>query len=130
MNDEPTTFRILTIDQLSAQQRMRRICELLSKAVVRDCASRITVANTRVTVSREVRSLGRDASDRDRVLNYIALVGEARTTVIRETLGLSRVQLHRAIQPLVASGRVVASGQSRATAYRLSEREAAKAALN
>jgi hypothetical protein len=115
---------------LSGDARMARICELLSKAVVRDWASRIVVEEPRTGSPTESLSFAGTTADARRILSYLALVGEADSASIRETLGLSKMRVYRAVSPLVAAGRLIAKGQSRQTCYSLSAAEAAKAGRN
>ena len=128
-NEVASTF-IPASDGLSEGQRWNRICELLSKAVVRDWASRIVVERAASGAPAEPRVPVAAASDGARILSYLSLVGEASSAQIRETLGLSKMQVYRAVHPLVMSGRVMAKGHSRMTSYALSPAEAGKAALN
>lgn len=114
----------------SEEARLARICELLSKAVVRDWASRIVVEEPRTGSPAAPLPSAGTTSDARRILDYLALVGEADAASIRETLGLSKMRVYRAISPLVAAGRVVAKGLSRQTCYSLSAAEAAKFARN
>jgi hypothetical protein len=57
-------------------------------------------------------------------------VGGANAALIRETLGLSKMWVYRALQPLLMSGRVAASGRSRMTSYALTRAEVRKIVLN
>lgn len=115
---------------LSEEQRLNRICELLSKAVLRDWASRIVDERGVGRAPEETQFPMSEASDRTRILSYLSLVGEASSALIRETLGLSKMRVYRAIHPLVLSGRVTANGQSRRRTYALSQAEASKVTLN
>lgn len=118
---------ILAADALSPEARTRRICELLAKAVLNDW-SRQVVAAPRAPM----RSLSpADGSiNSQRILTYLGLVGSATSTTIQQTLGLSKMQVYRAIRPLVTTGRLTFTGQSRRTAYSLSPSEVRKAELN
>ena len=108
--------------------RVKRICELLSKAVVRDLASRVVVTDQPQPTTKEMT--GQSAPHSTRLLSYLQLVGEASPAVMRETLGLSQMQVYRALQPLLRSGRVEARGLSRDVVYVVTRSEADKAALN
>lgn len=119
-----------TPDGLSEGQRLNRICELLSKAVVRDWANRIVVERGTSGASEEPRVPIVEAPDGARILSYLSLVGEAGAPLIRETLGLSKMRTYRAVHSLVTSGRVIAKGHSRMTTYVLSGAEASKVTLN
>lgn len=127
MRNEVARSFIPASDGLSEGQRLNRICELLSKAVVRDWANRIVVGRC---VSEEPRVPMAEASDGARILSYLSLVGEAGAPLIRETLGLSKMRVYRAIHPLVRCGRVAVKGHNRMTTYALSQIEASKVGLN
>lgn len=104
---------------VSEEQRLSRICELLSKLVVADWADRVAAENAPSKTS-PVRPPSADRSDRQRVVDYLVLVGgQATPTTIRATLGLPRMRLYRAVQPMLASGRLVATGHTNTLSYRL-----------
>lgn len=130
MSDEPTDLLVRPPDGLSAEQRMNRICELLSKAVVRDWAGRIVVERAAARADPAGPEFVLASSDRERILNYLALVGAAGSPQIRVALGLSKMRVYRAIRILITDGRVATQGRSRMTAYGISPTESAKAALN
>ncbi len=130
---EPSRFSL--IDTLPEDQRIRRICELLSKAMVLDAASRIVSpaavaaeAIPRTTSPEQV--IAESGSDLGRIESYLALIGEASPAMIRETLGLPRMRIYRAAQRLLVAGKIVISGQTRTVTYRLSPEHAAKFSLN
>ena len=117
---------LLEPKQLSEPQRLRRIAELLCKAIVLTEASRAVQPEARPIDSDGpvVLPSFRDASSGDdRILNYLAFVGTASPAVIRSSLGLSRTSTHRALRRLSSAGNIVASGQTRGVAYRLSQGE-------
>jgi biotin operon repressor len=106
--------------------RLRRIAELLCKAIVLTEASQAVQAGscrTNSDVPVASPSLRDPSSGDDRILNYLAFVGTASPAVIRSSLGLSRTSTHRALRRLSSAGNVVASGQTRGVVYRLSEGE-------
>lgn len=122
-------------ETLTENQRLRRICELLSKAVVLDAASRIVspaVAATEAAprAASPEQLVAEAGSDITRIESYLALIGEASPAMIRETLGLPRMRIYRAAQRLLAAGSIVISGQTRTVTYRLSHARAAKFSLN
>lgn len=129
MNNELANAHVPPPGGLSEGQRLNRICELLSKAVVGDWASRIVGARDPRGAQVEPRPLS-ETSDEARILSYLALIGEAGAPLIRETLGLSKMRVYRAIQPLVRCGRVAVKGHNRMTTYALSQIEASKVGLN
>lgn len=127
--------RIPFPETLTEDQRLRRICELLSKAVVLDAASRVlspTVASIEATprASSPEQLVAEAGSDVTRIESYLALIGEASPAMIRETLGLPRMRIYRAAQRLLAAGRIVVSGQTRTVTYRLSSARVATFSLN
>ncbi|MBC7367470.1 MAG: hypothetical protein H7343_11785 [Undibacterium sp.] len=130
MRNEVARSFIPASDGLTEGQRLNRICELLSKAVVRDWASRIVVERGAGGAPEEPCAPMAEASDGARVLSYLSLVGEASSALIRETLGLSKMRVYRAVHSLIRSGRVTAKGRSRMTTYALSRTEASKVTLN
>lgn len=106
--------------------RLRRIAELLCKAIVLTEASQAVQPEARPTDSNgpvALPSFGDASSGDDRILNYIAFVGTASPAVIRSSLGLSRTSTHRALRRLSSAGDIVASGQTRGVVYRLSQGE-------
>lgn len=126
--------RISLLDPLPEDQRIRRICELLSKAMILDAASRIVSsaavaaeAIPRATSPEQV--IAESGSDLARIGSYLALIGEASPAMIRETLGLPRMRIYRAAQRLLAAGKIVISGQTRTVVYRLSSAQTAKFSL-
>ena len=117
---------LLEPKQLSEPQRLRRIAELLCKAIVLTEASRAVQPEARPIDSDGpvvLPSFRDESSGDDRILNYLAFVGTASPAVIRSSLGLSRTSTHRALRRLSSAGNIVASGQTRGVAYRLSQGE-------
>jgi uncharacterized membrane protein len=115
-------------DSLSDAQRLRRIAELLCKAIVLTEASRAVQPLPRPADSGEsvVPPSFLDAaapSEDDRISSYLAFVGGASPAVIRSTLGMSRTGTYRALHRLTAAGSIVASGQTRGLVYRLNQGE-------
>ena len=119
MRDEITSARIASTGGLSEEQRLSRICELLSKAVVADWTEQIVRGRT---TNRPVIEDGvprAEVTDRERILGYLALVGHATPSSIRATLGLPRMRLYRAVQPMLANGRLLANGRTSTITYSL-----------
>ena len=130
MSDENSSARIQTASGLTEEQRLRRICELLSKAVVADWTERIV--RDRVTdrpTAGEMASKS-ELTDRQRVLSYLELVGHATPSSIRATLGLPRMRLYRAVQPMLATGRLAANGHTRTITYSLVPENGGNPGLN
>ncbi len=130
MNPDPETSSRLVAPYLSEEQRMNRICDLLSKAVVSDWSSRLAETPGSGPDSPNPRDCPAESSDEERIVGYLSLVGAANASLIRETLGLSKMRVYRALQPLLMSGRVAASGRSRMTSYALTRAEVRKIVLN
>ena len=109
-------------------QRLRRIGELLCKAVVLAEADRaLQVSPEKVEPRDTTPSLtlphSRVAADDNRIVEYLGFVGTAAPAGIRGTLGLSRSGLHRALRRLAAAGCVVSTGNTRRVVYRLNRDE-------
>jgi hypothetical protein len=116
---------IAPTDALPDEQRIRRICELLSKAMILDVAGRIVspaaaAAEAIPKTTRPEQLVAETGSDVARIESYLALIGEASPAMIRETLGLPRMRIYRAAQRLLAAGTIMVSGQTRTVTYRLS----------
>jgi len=115
---------------LAPSERMRRIADLLTKAILLSESNR--------ALQREDRPGGpasRSApfeSDAERVLQYLRITGCGSPATIRHALGLSKATAYRALARLATDGHVVVRGQTRTLAYHLAEREppAEKLALN
>ena len=119
MRTEMTHARFTPAAGLSDEQRMNRICELLSKAVVADWTERIVREDATNRFSAEDQTPTAALTDRQRILGYLALVGHATPSSIRATLGLPRMRLYRAVQPMLANGRLVANGRTSTITYSL-----------
>lgn len=130
MSSDTRDSFVLVAPYLSDEQRMNRICQLLSKAVVSDWSSRLAETPRQPTESNLPRNRLGESSDEERIIGYLSLVGGANAALIRETLGLSKMRVYRALQPLLMSGRVAASGRSRMTSYALTCAEVRKIVLN
>jgi hypothetical protein len=128
-SDTPNSFSLLA-PHLSEEQRMNRICQLLSKAVVSDWSSRLAEIPRQPAGFNPVHERPGGSSDEERIIGYLSLVGAANAALIRETLGLSKMRVYRAMQPLLMGGRIAASGQSRMTTYALTRAEVKKIFLN
>ena len=119
MNEDLASAPLREITAPPDEQRLGRICELLSKLVVADWADRV-VTESPASSAPPARLPAADKSDRQRVMDYLALVGgQATPAMIRATLGLPRMRLYRAVQPMLASGRIVATGHTSTISYRL-----------
>jgi biotin operon repressor len=116
----------IEFDQIPRAQRMRRIAELLCKAIVLTEAGRPRTDDASRSVP-EVPAAPPVSGDGplgdDRIVNYLDFVGTASPAVIRTGLGLTRTSVHRALRRLSAAGVIVGSGQTRRVVYRLSQGE-------
>lgn len=116
----------IEFDQIPRPQRLRRIGELLCKAIVLTEAGRPRTHEASRSV-REVPAAPPVSADGllgdDRIVNYLDFVGAASPGVIRTGLGLTRTSVHRALRRLSAAGVIVGSGQTRRVVYRLSQGE-------
>ena len=130
MKNELTSARIPPFGGLSEEQRISRICELLSKAVVADWTERAVRRGATNSMSAEAEMPQAEVSDRQRILNYLALVGNATPSSIRETLGLPRMRLYRAVQPMLARGRLIKSGNTSTISYSLAQGKGMQLGLN
>lgn len=118
-----------SLSTLPPPQRLTRICDLLSTALVRDWASRATLA-TAFPPPTPRSPLAPGAPTEARIVAYLGLIPQAGMSDLRETLGLPKMQAYRATVALIAAGRVIATGRSHQTKYALSPAEAAKAERN
>jgi hypothetical protein len=66
-------------------------------------------------------SKDRLAGTEDRVIKYLARVGEASPAILRTVIQLPRTSAYRVLNGLVESGRIVSDGQTRALVYRLGD---------
>jgi hypothetical protein len=115
---------------LSEEQRLNRICELLSKAVMADWTERLVRENPINPATTETGAPNAESSDRQRILEYLALVGSATPSTIRATLDLPRMRLYRAVQPMLANGRLAASGRTSTITYSLAPGKGVDPGLN
>lgn len=113
--------------------RMTRICELLSKAMLLEqarCVVTNRLPSEGVGGDRNAGDATHDRSDDARLEAYVAMKGEATPAQIRATLEWSRKRTYLAVHHLQLAGRIVAVGQTRSLVYRLNPKLAAKAELN
>ncbi len=113
---------------MTERERMRRIAQLLCKAIWLLEAGRAIQPRTQDYVTRGLTDpnsiAGEAAINEDkRVLSYLQLAGQASPIAIRSALGLNRSSLYRALRRLSGDGRVAASGQTRTLVYSLNSRE-------
>lgn len=103
------------------QPRIRRICDLLAKAIVLDAACQAVSARTKGIrgggEGNEANRVG--ASDDARIEGYLRFVGAASPAAMREALGMSRMRVYRAVHRMLGLGKVVPFGRTRTQAYRL-----------
>ncbi len=120
--------RPYTGTNLSDSERLRRIAELLCKAILRTEAKSAVAgpAPEPFPGEKPERPAFMDSDDKaddKRVLQYLHFVGSASPATIRGTLGMSRSGTHRVLFHLTRAGRIVGCGQTRALVYRLNETE-------
>lgn len=98
--------------------RVEGIAVLLAKAIlIADAKRALASPETSGTLDKSGDSLD------ERILHFLRVSGRGSPAVIRQTLGLSKTTAYRAIVRLTATGAIVATGQTRALAYILAERE-------
>lgn len=113
---------------LSEAERLRRIAELLCKAIARTAAIGVVAAPVPVDSGEHspprpgFMTVDNDA-EAERVISYLRFVGSAAPAMIRGTLGLSRTGTHRVLIRLARAGKIIVSGKTRNIAYRLKELE-------
>lgn len=105
--------------------RRKRIAQLLLKAILQteteDAVRPAIAPDSESSIS--IAGAQPDASNAERVVQFLRVTGEASPVSIRSSLGLSRSGAFRILQSLAHSRRIVTHGQTRALVYRLNERE-------
>lgn len=119
---------------LTESERLHRVAEILCNAIIRSTVESGTNQRSveMVSVPPAAEKQGLLASeyrDQERVLRYLALVGEASPGGIRAAIGFSRSKTWRVLQRLTHTGRVVGTGQTRQVLYQLNAREPAVAKI-
>ncbi len=114
-----------TSDLKGEAQRIHRIAELLSKAVMLAEAKRMVqpvgVQECQPPGVQSGRRRARKWNDQ-RVLRYIQTAGQASPVAIRTALGLSRSAAYRSLTRLSVDGEVtIAGGQGSLLVYRLNQ---------
>lgn len=113
--------------EMTELSRRRRIAELLCKAILLAEADDAVAAAERAagvdvpTVPDEATNERNEESDR--VLQFLSVVRAASPATIRESLGISRSTVYRALQRLSREQQVIAEGQTRMLVYRLNQAE-------
>lgn len=113
--------------EMTEPSRRRRIAELLCKAILLAEADDAVVAAERAagvevpTVPDE--ETNERSEESDRVLQFLSVVRAASPATIRESLGISRSTVYRALQRLSREQQVIAEGQTRMLVYRLNQAE-------
>ena len=114
-------------DGMTESSRRRRIAELLCKAILLAEANDAVAAAERaagVDVPTEPDEATNERNEEsDRVLQFLSVVREASPATIRESLGISRSTVYRALQRLSREQQVIAEGQTRMIVYRLNQAE-------
>jgi DNA-binding transcriptional ArsR family regulator len=112
---------------MTEASRRRRIAELLCKAILLAEANDAVAAVERaagVDVPTDPDEATNERNEEsDRVLQFLGVVREASPATIRESLGISRSTVYRALQRLSREQQVIAEGQTRMIVYRLNQAE-------
>jgi hypothetical protein len=112
---------------LTEAQRLRRVAELLCKAIVLAEVKRVVepvhVADGDDNPGHCSARPNDTGSEEIRILDYLELRGRGSPVSIREALGLSRSATYRALHRLTVAGHVIPSGQTRMLAYQLNKAE-------
>lgn len=107
--------------------RRRRIAELLCKAMLlveaSDAVATAEGAAGFDPLERESTAITTRDEESDQILQFLSVVREASPAMIRESLGVSRSAVYRALRRLSREQRVVSEGQTRMLVYRLNQAE-------
>lgn len=103
-------------DMLPADERFRRIAELLGKALAE--AKRMTQSRASLAVTQKGRHDCGTQIDHQ-ILTYLNVSGEATPLAIRSALGVSRTTAYRSFQRLQDAGHITGQGRAKALLYRL-----------
>jgi len=104
------------------RERLKRIGDILCTAILAEGAPlhEPDEAGVGPVEQEQVPLLGRRGmAPEDRVVDYLAKVGEASPAILRAVLQMPRTSAYRVINGLVESGRLMGDGQTRALVYRL-----------
>lgn len=104
------TRTIEDVKMLSRERRLRRIAELLVKA--------ITLHEGSLAPAKREGGMQSKPTDGERILAHLRLAS-ASPKEIRSMIGLSRSTFNRRIAMLVAEGKVAPNGNTRGVVYRL-----------
>lgn len=107
--------------------RRRRIAELLCKATLLAEASDAVTATEGAggfdTLEKESTAITTRDEESDQILQFLSVVREASPAMIRESLGVSRSAVYRALRRLSREQLVISEGQTRLLVYRLNQAE-------
>ncbi len=112
----------LHIDTMPVDERLRRIAELLGKAVLLTEAKRMTQSRPSPNNTRKGKEWDGTQTDH-RILSYLSVSGEATPLVIRSALGLPRTTAYRSFHRLENAGHIAGRGRAKALIYRLLRQE-------
>ncbi len=101
--------------QLTEQDRLSRIGELLCRAILR-----AEFASPKPSARGEPPKEAGPAAEQI-IVNYLRFFGTAAPAELRLTLGLSKSTANRSLQRLLEHGRVAVAGRTRNAAYRLTD---------
>lgn len=108
----------------SDAQRLRRIGELLCKAVILTEVNRAMPSVISTETNAEPAAFDPAAiSDDQRIVAYLGLTGQGSPLAIRSALGLTRSAVYRSLLRLNRERQVVALGETRTLIYRLNQAE-------
>ena len=108
----------------SDAQRLRRIGELLCKAVILAEVNRAMASVISTETNAEPAAFDPAAiSDDQRIVAYLGLTGQGAPLAIRSALGLTRSAVYRSLLRLNRERQVVALGETRTLIYRLNQAE-------
>ena len=108
----------------SDAQRLRRIGELLCKAVILAEVNRAMASVISTETNAEPAAFDPAAiSDDQRIVAYLGLTGQGSPLAIRSALGLTRSAVYRSLLRLNRERQVVALGETRTLIYRLNQAE-------
>jgi hypothetical protein len=100
---------------MTEQERLRRIGELICRAIMR---------SPELPVATAVRPVGAPyprGQPEEGIVNYLRCFGQASPTEMRLAMGLSKSMAARSLQRLLETKRVIVSGRTRAAFYRLTD---------
>lgn len=112
---------------MTEADRRRRIAELLCKAIYSAEASDAVAGAERAagvdSPEEELAATITQNKESNQVLRFLSVVREASPGMIRESLGVSRSTVYRALRRLSREQQVISAGQTRMLVYRFNQAE-------